>query len=191
MTAPDARNVFGWVMVGGALVVAFAVGVVLAARWPFAAVLVVSHAAVAAVTWWRTDRGLREEVAGLAERHDAWNRQAKSTDLAEVGPLIPPRGDRQVAMHDHGSALDPLTAIYDTADPAAVDQIRIGAENCGCDECLTWLIRNGFRQAARCARFDDAGVMCGRLAEGCIREPHGDVWLCAIHYAAAMEGVDR
>lgn len=87
MAAPDSRNVFGWVMVGGALAVAFGLGVVLAARWPFPALLTASHAAVALVVWWATDRGLRAEVDRLTERHDAWNRQAKSTDLAEVGPL--------------------------------------------------------------------------------------------------------
>lgn len=99
MTAPDARNVFGWVMVGGALMVAFVVGVVLAARWPYPALVVASHSAVALVVWWATDRGLREQLAGLTERHDAWNRQAKSTDLAEVGPIVPPAGtDRPIEV---------------------------------------------------------------------------------------------
>lgn len=159
MTAPDARNVFGWVMVGGALVVAFVVGVVLAVRWPLPALVVATHSAVALVVWWLTDRGLREQLAGLTERHDAWNRQAKSTDLAEVGPIVPPAGtDRPIEV-----------------EPFMADSGY----------------RRPFPAVFRCDQFDDAGVMCGRPAEGCIREPHGDVWLCAEHYAAAIEGADH
>lgn len=43
---------------------------------------------------------LREQLHLSEQRHDAWNLSAKRTDLAEVGPATPPRGEVELFDQD-------------------------------------------------------------------------------------------